>query len=385
MTYGRDLRPWAVNYGHQILRRVLVAHAHQDGKQALILGPAIEVREIRALGPTLFQRATAVRRLPAPGPCRPGLPGQPCQVRDPARRRAGPAGPGSVPVVATAADGPAAEVAEDYRAFARWEARGRSPVYESLAGSVADDAGLVGFVASLPPTKRQPNLLFAAACYLLGAPPGLTELRDLVSQSRAELTEVILNRRTQTNEPARCATLLPALAQLPQPLALIEVGASAGLTLLVDKYSYEYGGHRLPGRDPLAPTLRCAPRGPVPLPAEVPQIAWRAGLDLNPLDVNDADDVRWLSWSGRARATGSNGWPPRSPWPAGIRPSCTAGTCSPTCRHWQPRRRPAPPWSCTTPPCSPTWRPGSEESSSRQSVTWGPSGCPTRDPGWCRA
>jgi len=112
---------------------------------------------------------------------------------------------------------------------------------------------------------------------------------------------VILSRRTQTNEPARCATLLPALAQLPPPLALIEVGASAGLTLLVDKYSYNYAGHRLLGRDPLAPTLRCAPRGPVPLPAEVPEIAWRAGLDINPLDVNDADDVRWLSclvWPG---------------------------------------------------------------------------------------
>jgi len=203
--------------------------------------------------------------------------------------------------VATTADDPAAEIAGDYRAFARREARGRSPAYESLANSVAGDAGLVRFVASLPPAKRQPNLLFAAARYLLGAPPGAAELRELVSQSRARLTEVILSRRTQTNEPARCATLLPALAQLPPPLALIEVGASAGLTLLVDKYSYNYAGHRLLGRDPLAPTLRCAPRGPVPLPAEVPEIAWRAGLDINPLDVNDADDVRWLSclvWPG---------------------------------------------------------------------------------------
>jgi hypothetical protein len=197
--------------------------------------------------------------------------------------------------MATTADDPAAAVAETYRAFARWEAQGRSPAYQALAESVAADAGLLAFAASLPPAKRQPNLLFAAARYLLGAPPGLPQLRDLVSRSRAELTEVILSRRTQTNEPARCATLLPALALLPQPLALIEVGASAGLTLLVDNYSYDYAGHRLAGRDPRAPTLRCEPRGPVPLPAAVPEVAWRAGLDLNPLDVNDADDVRWLS------------------------------------------------------------------------------------------
>jgi hypothetical protein len=196
-----------------------------------------------------------------------------------------------------------AEVAADYRAFARSEARGRSPAYEALAEAVAADTGLVSFAAWLPPAKRQPNLLFAAARYLLGAPPGLADLRDLVNGSRTELTEVITSRRTQTNEPARCATLLPALARLPQPLALIEVGASAGLTLLVDRYSYDYAGHRLAGRDPEAPTLRCEPRGPVPLPARLPEVAWRAGLDLNPLDVNDADDVRWLSclvWPGES-------------------------------------------------------------------------------------
>src|SRR6202008_1014271 len=109
-----------------------------------------------------------------------------------------------------------------------------------------------------------------------------------------DLAGTILARRTQTNEPARCATLLPALALLPQPLALIEVGASAGLTLLPDKYSYgyygDYGEPRVTGTDPLAPGLECQLRAPAPLPARVPEVAWRAGLDLNPLDVTDDDD-----------------------------------------------------------------------------------------------
>jgi len=205
-----------------------------------------------------------------------------------------------VPVV-TQADGDAAAVARTYRTFARAEAHGRSAAYEALAEAVAGDAALVSFVASLPPEKRQPNLLFAAARYLLGAPPAIGPLRELVSQSRAELTRVILARRTQTNEPARSAVLLPALARLPQPLALIEAGASAGLNLLLDRYSYDYAGHRLAGLDPDAPTLRCQPRGPVPLPERIPEIRWRAGLDLNPLDVTRDDDVRWLSclvWPG---------------------------------------------------------------------------------------
>ena len=197
---------------------------------------------------------------------------------------------------------PHKSIAENYREFAQ-EARGRSPDYDALATLVADDETILRFLGTLPPPKRQPNLLFAAARYLLGSPPDITALRTLIRENPAALTQVMLARRTQTNEPARCATLLPALAQLPPPLALIEVGASAGLTLLFDRYSYDYDGYRIAGCDPDAPTLRCAVRGPVPLSARVPDITWRAGLDLNPLDVTREDDVRWLSclvWPGES-------------------------------------------------------------------------------------
>jgi hypothetical protein len=208
---------------------------------------------------------------------------------------------GTVPSTGSASGEATDAVAGAYRDFARREARGRSAAYEALGESIADDAALVAFIASLPPAKRQPQLVIAAARYLLGAPPGIAQLRDLIRRLPAELTQVILSRGTQTNEPARCAIMLPALAQLPEPLALIEAGASAGLTLLVDRYSYDYGGHHVPGSDPGAPTLRCRPIGPVPLPSRMPQIAWRAGLDLAPLDVTSDEDVRWLSclvWPG---------------------------------------------------------------------------------------
>jgi hypothetical protein len=195
------------------------------------------------------------------------------------------------------------DLAENYRLFARLEARGRSAHYEALATGVAGDQPILDFLLSLPPDKRQPNLLFAAARYLLDAVADLGSLRMLIADRRPDLADLMLARRTQTNEPARCAVLLPALALLPQPLALLEVGASAGLTLLVDRYSYDYAGHRISGTDPSAPVLACDPRGAVPLPERVPEVAWRAGLDLNPLDVTDADDVRWLEclvWPGEA-------------------------------------------------------------------------------------
>ena len=221
------------------------------------------------------------------------------------------AGRASLLIVSTPAQSPSARSASDraasdrtsarYRAFAA-EVRGRSPHYEQLTLAVADDPLMLAFLDALPPAKRQPNLLFAAAYYLLGAPADLRALRALVADRGDELARTMLARRTQTNEPARCATLLPALALLPPPLALIEVGASAGLTLLPDRYSYDYGAAgRVAGTDPDAPLLSCRPLGPVPVPARVPEVAWRAGLDLNPLDVTDPDDVRWLQcllWPG---------------------------------------------------------------------------------------
>lgn len=99
-------------------------------------------------------------------------------------------------------------IAENYRAFAE-EARGRSPAYERLATAVCDDHVILGFLGSLPPVKRQPNLLFAAARHLLGGTPDPDALRELAIRDATRLAGVIMARRTQTNEPARCATLLP--------------------------------------------------------------------------------------------------------------------------------------------------------------------------------
>ena len=87
---------------------------------------------------------------------------------------------------------PRRSIAENYRVFGR-EARGRSEVYESLAAAVADDDLVLGFLATLPPPKRQPNLLFAAARYLLGGPPGLGALRTLVQRNGTDLSPSMLD------------------------------------------------------------------------------------------------------------------------------------------------------------------------------------------------
>ncbi len=192
------------------------------------------------------------------------------------------------------AKGHMVETAQRYRAFATREAHGHSAIYEELTGRAADDEELIALIDQLPEPKRQPNLLLAAVRFLGGPMKGYRPFRSWVTTHWDQVSATMQRRRTQTNEPGRCATLLPLLASLPQPLALIEVGASAGLCLYPDLYQYRYDD-----RPPLGPSagpisLTCRTAGPMPFPERVPTVAWRAGIDLNPLDVRDADDMHWL-------------------------------------------------------------------------------------------
>src|SRR4051794_33754186 len=180
-----------------------------------------------------------------------------------------------------------------YTRFAEAEAHGRSPLYEELARSVASDPEILGFLAAMPVEKRQPNLLLAAVRRLFGTQPDYRAFRRRILDNGDAMRSLMLARSTQTNEPGRCATLLPVLALLPQPLALLEVGASAGLCLLLDCYGYDYGGRRVPA-DPPRPIFPCEADNKTPLPRELPEIVWRAGLDLEPIDLADPEQVAWL-------------------------------------------------------------------------------------------
>jgi hypothetical protein len=186
-----------------------------------------------------------------------------------------------------------AGIAAAYLRFAEEEARGRSPLYEALARGVAADADVIDLLAALPRAKRQPNLLFAAVRFLYGTQRDWGDFRHRLLADSGGVRAVMLARATQTNEPGRCAVLLPVLAMLPQPLALLEVGASAGLCLLPDCYGYDYGARRFV-TDPAGPVFRCAADRRTPLPSALPQIVWRAGVDLNPVAVSDPDQAAWL-------------------------------------------------------------------------------------------
>ena len=101
-----------------------------------------------------------------------------------------------------------------------------------------------------------------------------------------------LDSPPQTNEVARCAVLLGGFLavarQTGRPLALLEIGASAGLNLHWDDYGYEIGKASW---GPATAPLRLAPEWRGPLPALGPvEVRARQGCDRRPIDPSDAHD-----------------------------------------------------------------------------------------------
>jgi hypothetical protein len=205
-------------------------------------------------------------------------------------------------------DAGAAAVQERYARFARNEAPGRSERYREWSAGVAADPAVQKMLARIPAEHRQPPLVFAVSRLLgVASDAGYPAWAQWALTHADALVGECTRRTVQTNEPLRCAALLPALAGIPGPLALLEVGASAGLCLYPDRYSYRYrrpdgSVHAIDPPEGVSDVvLECELRGPELPPASMPEIVWRAGIDLAPLDPGAAETEAWLTglvWPG---------------------------------------------------------------------------------------
>jgi hypothetical protein len=219
-------------------------------------------------------------------------------------------------------DTPRDALARRFVRFADQECRGYAPFYDQLARGIARDPDLLTIAACTRSGQQAPNLLLAAVHYLLlrgaehglaafypsvthltAVPPGdpVPAFRSFCQDHRAALIELVSTGLVQTNEPQRCTVLLPAFATVARltggtPLALIEVGASAGLNLLFDRYGYDYGTGRSTGDSRSPVRFACTLRGTglPPIPAGTPLVSARVGIDLNPIYVDDPQAMLWL-------------------------------------------------------------------------------------------
>jgi hypothetical protein len=198
---------------------------------------------------------------------------------------------------------------------------GRSPLYVRLMGAAADDIDRGGPVARLfagipaPPGSVPQLRLMGALHYLVlsGQSPELAAfypsaggeepVEGVWSVALAAIDEHFdqirhrLHRTVQTNEPGRSAALFAGLLWLTdrhrRPIRLLEVGASAGLNLLADRYAYVVDGREL--GDPASPLRFEQPWAPAP-PIDLDGVAARlritarAGCDPSPLDPTRPDD-----------------------------------------------------------------------------------------------
>jgi hypothetical protein len=199
--------------------------------------------------------------------------------------------------------------ADDMRDWAK-HAHG-SPLYRVLCEVVAGSDLLLSIVNRITSWPRQ-NVLFAAVHYLLlqGSDPDLGRFyasivddpsqpddvgepfRDFVITHEDEIVRLGQTRYTQTNECRRCVALLPAiwLTGLTR-FHLVDLGASAGLNLLLDLYRYRWNG--IAWGPESAVSLVTELRGRLPEPRDI-EVLSRTGLDLNPIDPRNADDRLWL-------------------------------------------------------------------------------------------
>jgi hypothetical protein len=210
------------------------------------------------------------------------------------------------------------QVMDSFAEFAHHEGQGYAPLYEQLCAIIATDPALASLLLEAPYEQRRHTLYLAALHDLVldypdkdlamwyptvSNDPRLDDpevaLRSFCEKFEMEMRDLISTRRTQTNEIGRSAVLHPALSWAlngdSAPVFLIDLGASAGLNLLVDRWRYAYSDGTTRG-EPTSPIgIPCELRGTNPLPpVGLPAIAGRVGIDLNPVDSADPDQTRWL-------------------------------------------------------------------------------------------
>lgn len=184
-----------------------------------------------------------------------------------------------------------------YQAYAERVTRPSSPQHYRIALGVANDPELLGILLRVRPGHRSASLLLAAVRFLNGVQDDYPAFRDFVLSHSEAVCNVLESRRNQTHSVGRCATILPALATVPGPVALIELGSGVGLGLLLTQYAYEYeqySGVMTVGEMTSEVRLHCLVSRPFLTRPCLPEVVWSRGIDINPIEPWDSDGIRWI-------------------------------------------------------------------------------------------
>jgi hypothetical protein len=215
----------------------------------------------------------------------------------------------------TVSAGRARTLAQVYQRFAEVDAAATSPLYERITAALSESGEALRAIEAAPARKRHPTVILAALhdLALAGRAPALAAAYAAADGDAAaaaaidtllRMTEAVVatavRRPPRTDETGRYAVLHPAIAEATRraganAVGLIDVGCSAGLNLNVDRVGITYSDGQSLG-DPSSPVqLTPSVVGDRPIPARaMPEVVARIGVDLDPVDVTDPDDARWL-------------------------------------------------------------------------------------------
>ncbi|MRG85906.1 DUF2332 domain-containing protein [Salinibacillus xinjiangensis] len=212
-------------------------------------------------------------------------------------------------------------ISEKFRNFAIKECKGSSELYETLSISISKDDEILQLASMAREGQPIPNLLFGAVHYLLlkgknhklkeyypsmvEAPSDVEDsffyFNDFCQQYSGEIITILKEKSVQTNEVRRCAYLFPAFQFVydivKKPLALVEIGTSAGLQLLWDQYSYSYGTNQIYGNEEsnVHISSKIVGKNRLIMKDSIPPVASRIGVDLQTMDVNNQENYLWLN------------------------------------------------------------------------------------------
>jgi len=193
------------------------------------------------------------------------------------------------------------------------QADGRSPLYARLLRQLADDPRVGDIVESPPRWDAGLRLLGGVHHLVLTGRASWDRIDDALVEEHDFLRRFVSEQRVQTNEVQRCWALLPCFLEAARRLDaltvdLIELGTSAGLLLLWDRYRYRYEAGEW-GPKHAALELSAEERGRVPgdLLARELVVRDRIGLDLEPVDVTTDEGallLRSFVWADRTERIG---------------------------------------------------------------------------------
>jgi len=206
-------------------------------------------------------------------------------------------------------------LARAYRDFGEVDAAGTSPLYERVAVALSESDEALRAIETAPARKRRPTVILAALhdLALAGSAPALAAAyaaadgdaaADAAIDTLLRMTDAVVavavRRPPRTDETGRCAVLYPAIAEAAHrvgasAIGLIDVGCSAGFNLVVDRVGITYDDGPSLGDPSCAVRLSASVVGGRPVPTrEMPEVVARVGVDVDPVDVTDPDQARWL-------------------------------------------------------------------------------------------